>query len=95
MLVMNMTDNTAQLAELIALQLIAHPSPVLVNTSTAARMVGMGVDSFRREVAPHIKCVRNGEAGRGKGRAVRLYLVADLQRWAEQTAERMTDDLAA
>ncbi len=92
---MTVSDNTAELAELIALHLIAHPAPVLVNTSTAARMVGMSVDSFRRKVAPHIKCVREGEAGRGKGRAVRLYLVADLQRWAERTAERMSDDLAA
>jgi hypothetical protein len=92
---MTVSDDTAELAELIALHLIANPAPVLVNTSTAARMVGMGVDRFRREVAPHIKCVRDGEAGRGKGRAVRLYLVADLQRWAERTATRMSEDLAA
>ena len=92
---MTVSDDTAELAELIALHLIANPAPVLVNTSTAARMVGMGVDRFRREVAPRIKCVRDGEAGRGKGRAVRLYLVADLQRWAERTAERTSDDLAA
>ena len=62
---MTVSDDTAELAELIALHLIANPAPVLVNTSTAARMVGMGVDRFRREVAPRIKCVRDGEAGRG------------------------------
>lgn len=68
--------------------------PILADTRTAAAMLGMGVDAFRAHVAPHVGCVRRGTAGKGQGRALRLYRVADLERWADEHATRIVDELA-
>jgi hypothetical protein len=41
----------------------------------------MSVDSFDRYVGPHVRCVRRGR--------LRLYPVSELQRWADENAERL------
>ena len=71
--------------------IVVSSPPTMVNTAQAARMLGMGRDLFRDEVAPNVKCFRRGAAGKGQGRAVRLYLVEDLQRWAAENADRIAD----
>lgn len=80
-----------QLADLVAERIA--PPPILVDTRTAAAMVGMSADTFKRDVSPFVKCVRRGTGGKGQGRAIRLYVVADLHRWADENATRIADDL--
>ncbi len=66
-------------------------SPVAVPKPTAAAMLGMSVDSFERYVMEHVRCVRRGR--------LRLFPVSELERWADENAERLLDvgtgDLAA
>jgi hypothetical protein len=71
--------------------IVVNAPPIMVKTAEAARMLGMGEDLFRREVAPDIRRWGRGRAGKGEGRAVRLYLVDDLRRWAAENADRMGD----
>lgn len=80
-----------RLADLVAERIA--PRPILVDTRGAASMLGMSGDVFRRDVAPHVACVRRGAAGKGKGRAVRLYVVRDLEAWATSHATRIADGL--
>ena len=44
----------------------------------AAAALGVGVDTFDRYVRPQLRCVYVGD--------VRLWLVADLERWLESRA---------
>jgi hypothetical protein len=46
----------------------------------AAKALAMGPTSFDAYVRPHIRAVRRGK--------LRLYPVAELERWAEENAER-------
>jgi hypothetical protein len=57
-------------------------SPLAVQQPEAARMLGMSVDSFQRHVAPEIRAVRLS----GK---LKLYPVAELQRWLDDHAEHV------
>ena len=43
----------------------------------------MSVDSFERYVMGEVRCIRKG--------SMRLYLVKDLERWADENAERLLD----
>jgi hypothetical protein len=56
---------------------IALPKPA------AAAALGMSVDSFERYVMADLRCIRRG--------SMRLYPVTDLERWADENAERLMD----
>jgi hypothetical protein len=55
--------------------------PIALPKPQAAAALGMSVDSFDRYVGPHVRCVRRGR--------LRLYPVAELERWARENAERL------
>ena len=58
--------------------------PVLaLRPAEAAASVGMGETAFREHVAPHVRVIRRG--------ALRLYPVADLQRWVAENAALTLD----
>jgi hypothetical protein len=66
---------------------ISAPIPAIaLQRPEAAAALGLSVDSFVRHVAPHVRCVRRG--------SLRLYPVAELERWADENAERLLDDAA-
>jgi hypothetical protein len=56
-------------------------APIALSKSQAAGALGMSVDSFDRYVGAHVRCVRRGR--------LRLYPVSELQRWADDNAERL------
>jgi hypothetical protein len=56
---------------------IALPRP------SAAAALGMSVDSFERYVMADVRCIRRG--------SMRLFPVAELERWADENAERLVD----
>jgi hypothetical protein len=54
---------------------------IALTREEAAQALGMGsVDSFERYVQPHVRMIRAGR--------MRLIPVKDLERWANETAER-------
>jgi hypothetical protein len=59
-------------------------APIALSKPQAAGALGMSVDSFDRYVGPHVRCVRRGR--------LRLYPVSELQRWADENAERLFGD---
>jgi hypothetical protein len=61
-------------------------TPITLGKPEAAAALSMSVDSFDRYVGPFVKCVRRGR--------LRLYPVSELQRWADENAERLLDDAA-
>lgn len=66
---------------------IARPVPaVALNRPEAAASLGMSVDSFDRYVAAEVRVIRCG--------SMRLYPLADLERWADENAERVLDHAA-
>lgn len=46
----------------------------------AAESLGLSLSSFERHVQPFVPCIRRGK--------LRLFPVAELERWAEQNAEQ-------
>jgi hypothetical protein len=64
----------------IAVTPIALPKPL------AAEALGMSVDSFERYVMADVRCIRRGR--------LRLYPVTELQRWADENAQRLIDEVA-
>src|SRR5215216_3229803 len=58
--------------------------PIAVNRQDAAAALGMSLDSFERNVQPHVRIIRRGR--------LRLVPVAELRRWADANAERLLDD---
>jgi hypothetical protein len=54
---------------------IALPKPA------AAASLGMSVDSFERYVQSDLRCIRRG--------SMRLLPVTELERWADENAERL------
>jgi hypothetical protein len=54
---------------------------VLLNRNEAAASLGMSLDSFEKYVQPSVKLVRRGR--------LRLVLIAELERWAQESAERV------
>ena len=65
----------------VAVRPIALPKP------QAAAALGMSVDSFERYVMADVRCVRRGR--------MRLFPVAELERWANDNAERLLGSDAA
>lgn len=63
---------------------ITPPIPaILLEPVHAAAALGMSVDTFDRYVKPEVRCVRCGSK--------RLYMVRDLERWADESAEAVFD----
>ena len=57
--------------------------PIALPKPAAAAALGMSLDSFERYVMAEVRCIRKG--------SMRLYLVKDLERWADENAERLLD----
>ena len=55
--------------------------PIALAKPEAAAALGMSVDSFERYVQSDVRCVRRGR--------LRLFPVAELERWADDNAERI------
>jgi hypothetical protein len=60
--------------------------PIALSKPAAAAALGISVDSFERYVQADVRCVRRG--------SLRLYPVTELQRWADENAERLLEDVA-
>ena len=58
--------------------------PVAVCKTDAAAALGMSVDSFERYVMAEVRCVRRGK--------LRLFPTTELERWADENAERLLRD---
>jgi hypothetical protein len=59
---------------------------VALTRQEAAEALGMGsVDSFERHVQPHVKMIRAGR--------MRLVPIKELERWADESAERVLGNL--
>lgn len=56
------------------------PVRVLLSRRDAAAALGMSLRHFQRHVQPRVRCVYSGQ--------LRLFLVKDIERWAEQQAAR-------
>lgn len=62
-------------------RVVTAPVPrVALTREEAAASVGVSVDSFERHVQPSLRMIRRGR--------LRLVPVAELERWAEEEAER-------
>jgi hypothetical protein len=55
--------------------------PIALPKPAAAAALGMSVDSFERYVQADVRCIRRGR--------MRLFGVAELERWAGENAERL------
>jgi hypothetical protein len=55
--------------------------PITLQKPQAAAAMGLSVDSFERYVQADVACIRRGR--------LRLYPVAELERWARENAERL------
>ncbi|MGN6557983.1 MAG: helix-turn-helix domain-containing protein [Solirubrobacterales bacterium] len=51
---------------------------LLLTRKEAARALGVSLSHFQRHVQPHLPCVYSGQ--------LRLYRLADLERWIEAEA---------
>ena len=56
---------------------------VTLTREEAAESAGLGLTKFNEEVAPKLRVIRMGR--------VTLYPVTELQRWADENAERVID----
>jgi hypothetical protein len=59
------------------------PPPVATGLDGGAAMLNISRDHFERHVAPALRVIRSGRR--------KLYLVRDIERWAEQSAARTLD----
>lgn len=60
------------------------PPRIALTRQEAAEALGVGLTTFKERIAPELRVIREGK--------VRLYPVAELERWAEDRAERVIDD---
>lgn len=60
--------------------------PIALGKPEAAGALGMSVDSFERYVQSDVRCIRRGR--------LRLFPVAELERWANDNAERVFKEAA-
>lgn len=58
-------------------------TPIALSKPDAAAALGMSVDSFERYVMADVRCIRRGR--------LRLFPVAELERWANVNAERLLE----
>lgn len=54
--------------------------PIAVTKPQAAAALSMSIDSFERYVQPDLRVIRRGR--------LRLFTVAELERWANENAQR-------
>jgi hypothetical protein len=59
---------------------------IALNRREAADALGVGLTTFKKKIAPELRVIREG--------TVRLYRVRELERWAEDRAEKVIDDAA-
>lgn len=57
-----------------------HVDRITLTREEAAEALGVGLTTFKTRIAPELRVIREGK--------VRLYLVRDLETWAEQRAQR-------
>jgi hypothetical protein len=61
-----------------------RPLPrIALTRGEAATALGMSIDSFERYVQPHVRLIRRGK--------LRLIPVAELEKWANENAERVLE----
>jgi hypothetical protein len=53
----------------------------------AAAVVGMHVKTFDKKVRPELRAIRDGKTS--------LFPVAELERWLDENAEQVLEDVAA
>jgi excisionase family DNA binding protein len=64
---------------------LSAPIPrIALTVPEAAASLGVGVDFFREHVQPELRIIRKGSK--------RLVPVLELQRWADENAERTLDE---
>lgn len=61
--------------------------PIALSKPEAAAALSMSTDSFERYVMGDVRCIRRGR--------LRLFPVSELQRWANENAERTLPDRSA
>ena len=59
------------------------PPRVTLTAEEAADALGVSDDFFRANIAPELRVIRRGQ---GEKRAMRLYPVRELERWAHEAA---------
>lgn len=60
----------------------SRPVPrIALTRDEAAQALGVGLTTFKSRIAPELRVVRRGR--------VRLYPVRELERWADENAERV------
>lgn len=59
--------------------------PIALGKPDAAAALSISVDSFERYVQPEVRCIRRGR--------LRLFPVTELERWANDNAERLLEDV--
>ena len=65
---------------------MSRPVPrIALTRAEAAEALGVGLTTFKKKIAPELRVIREGK--------VRLYPVAELERWADERAERALDDV--
>ena len=60
--------------------------PIALTKPQAAAALGVSVDSFERHIQPDLRVIRRGR--------LRLFPVAELERWAADNAERVFEEAA-
>ena len=61
-----------------------RPVPrITLTRQEAADALGVGITTFKTKIAPDLRVIRQG--------TVRLYPVRDLERWADENAEKVID----
>ena len=60
--------------------------PIALGKAEAAAALGMSVDSFERYVQSDVRCIRRGR--------LRLFPTVELERWADDNAERIFKEAA-
>ena len=60
---------------------------IAVSREEAAASLNMAAKTFDRVVRPEVRAIRRG--------GLLAWLVSDLERWADENAERVLEDVAA
>lgn len=58
-------------------------APIALSKPDAAAALAMSTDSFEKYVMADVRCIRRGR--------LRLFPVTELERWANDNAERLLD----
>ena len=60
-----------------------HVPRIALTRDESAHSLGMGLTSFKKYVIPEVRAIRRG--------SLVLYPVRELQRWADENAERVIE----